>query len=889
MSRPESGRRATVNTSERRRVAAIAVTAAVSAWLSFGIVAVTADDTRLRVAALPPFWWLAGLVAVALALAWRFRPGLPRVSPLALTLLLWLPYVPGRIPAAFLIWQGPIEIVVWLLAIVGISIASPPSLPLRRRALDPVTAPWMAGVAAAVLFTAGAAQLRGQLPIGDEPHYLMMTQSLLKDGDLRIENNHRNKDYASFATFDLPIHYLARGTDGQIYSVHAPGVSMLVLPGFALFGYAGGVATMILLVAAASALAWRTAWLLTEQAEAAWITWASLFLSAPIYLQAITVFPDAAGAAATVVAVWTLVCLEMRRPVGDAQLVACSAALASLPWLHTRFAILAGALGAIIGLRLISQGARRILLFVVVPAIALAAWLGFFWLIWGSPDPRAQWGFSVASKLEWIPRGALGILFDEQAGLFMAAPAYVAAVVGSLVLLRSRPRLAMELGAAALLALAGVAGYETWWGGQGAPARYLVSMLPVAIPAIALAAAVPQSFGRALATFAVAASVLLLTMKLVVDGGASTFNPEVGLNPLMATLARSVDLRSGLPRMIDPLANGGHGRPIPVHLVARITMVWAGMATLLGALIAWFNRRRPLSSSTTFTLVAGAAALTVMVGATAAWDADHRSGPTPTESQMAFIRTWRADRLPVGVQWRRPYVTTPERLASHIELRVPNETPDRAVFRALPPADYDVYATQADPVSAGTLAPRITADRPLETWTIEARRENGPYRFHLPLTPEWLQFQSDVPALDGLRIRLAAPPASHPADTAVAGARYGDVRVFFADARAYPEPTGFWVQASGSASLIIDRPSERTRPLGLRVESREIANEVEVVIAGAPQRLALARNQRHEMTIPPAADGVWKIAIRPAAGFRPFDINPAVKDYRNLGVWVEVF
>ena len=48
----------------------------------------------------------------------------------------------------------------------------------------------------AVLFGASAWWVSPRIPGGDEPHYLIITQSLLNDGDLRIENNHRAREYA---------------------------------------------------------------------------------------------------------------------------------------------------------------------------------------------------------------------------------------------------------------------------------------------------------------------------------------------------------------------------------------------------------------------------------------------------------------------------------------------------------------------------------------------------------------------------------------------------------------------------------------------------------------------------------------------------------------------
>ena len=57
-------------------------------------------------------------------------------------------------------------------------------------------------------------------PSGDEPHYLVIAQSLWRDGDLKIENNHQRGDYREYFSRDLEPHYLTRGADGEIYSIH---------------------------------------------------------------------------------------------------------------------------------------------------------------------------------------------------------------------------------------------------------------------------------------------------------------------------------------------------------------------------------------------------------------------------------------------------------------------------------------------------------------------------------------------------------------------------------------------------------------------------------------------------------------------------------------------
>src|SRR5438128_10308822 len=102
---------------------------------------------------------------------------------------------------------------------------------------DPRRAPRLAALVAFGLYVFAGVRLAGLVPGGDEPHYLIITQSLLKDGDLQIENNHARADFREYFAGRLAPDFLRRGTNGQIYSIHAPGLSVLVAPAFALFGY----------------------------------------------------------------------------------------------------------------------------------------------------------------------------------------------------------------------------------------------------------------------------------------------------------------------------------------------------------------------------------------------------------------------------------------------------------------------------------------------------------------------------------------------------------------------------------------------------------------------------------------------------------------------------
>jgi hypothetical protein len=238
---------------------AAALAWAVGTWAAVGTVALTGASTTSRLGLLPPVWLLFALAAVACGAVYALRLSAPAAAPLWLALVALLPWVPGPIPAAFLLFDGPLGWLPCITPVIVVAIEAGRGRWAQLLAAPIRTQLGIAGLCAACFYGAAAWRIAPVIPGGDEPHYLIITQSLLTDGDLRIENNHARRDYLSYVQADLKPDYLRRGRDGAIYSIHPPGLAVLVLPAFALGGYLGVTIFLVLISAAGSVVARRAA------------------------------------------------------------------------------------------------------------------------------------------------------------------------------------------------------------------------------------------------------------------------------------------------------------------------------------------------------------------------------------------------------------------------------------------------------------------------------------------------------------------------------------------------------------------------------------------------------------------------------------------------------
>ena len=492
--------------------------AGVALVLSLGARTLPAPDGSW-LGVLPASAFIVGVLVTSVAAAvawgvatrrWSFLAAWPAAAWSGVVIAV-LPWLPLPLPAACFVWLGPLAWLAWAGAVatgVACLTADRSAWPsaLARWTADRRRGGWLAGLLALGLFAAAYASVRSILPGGDEPHYLVIAESLRRDGDLAIDDNHERGDYLPFFRGELAPDYLRRGVDRRIYSIHAPGLPVLVLPAYAAFGYAGVIAALLIASAWGAALLWRLVRDVTADAGAAWFAWAAAVLASPILFHAFTVFPDGVAGVAALIAVRGLAEIAgVRRdrdpstPASWQTLVSSGAALAVLPWLHTRAAVIAAALGLAIAGTAIWRRTPwpRVAAFAIVPVLSAAGWFGYFLRVYGTLDPSAPYGGYTQTAWAHVPAGVAGLLLDAQFGVLGVAPVFALALFGLAWMAIGDPaadrapvgsRTGSRIVAVAIVAAfvgyaIASASYRMWWGGTSAPARFLVPMLlPMAVP-----------------------------------------------------------------------------------------------------------------------------------------------------------------------------------------------------------------------------------------------------------------------------------------------------------------------------------------------------------------------------------------------------------------------
>ena len=853
--------------------------------------ALLASRTRLAVL-------LAASLAGGTALFFSavLRGGLGWLCLLWLWALPFLPWIPDRFPL-LLIFAGPLR---WLVAAVA---AAGLLRELRRRPIGSVSAirhdkPFNVNAARLAVFAGslavylalGALHAQAIGPGGDEPHYLIITHSLLDDGDLQIENNHVEGDYRAFwAGPPLRPDYMKRGLNGQIYSIHAPGLAVLVLPVYAIAGY-GGVVVFLCLIAALTALAIFDLAFAIAGARAAAITFAAVALTVPFLPHGWLIYPEIPAA---LIVAWALRWLwggSDRIAIG--RLIGYGALLGLLPWLHTKFVIFL----ALFGGALLWQLRRRPLAavaFAAPMAVSVAAWLAFFYVTYGTFNPEAPYGDypRLFVLIRNIPRGLLGLLFDQKFGLLPYAPVYVFSAVGAWLMLRQREW--RWLGALLLAVTAIHVGSTTrlymWWGGNSAPARFLVPILPCLAPPIAVAAARWRSpAARAVLWTTLAASVTIAIGGLADPQRLLLFSDPRGKGRIVELVQGPAPLASLLPTF----AQENWRTP----LVALLPWLAAAMIALAAMWVVQRRVREPLAVGTYGALIfIGAASLmAVRVLAGERLEAARRGAAEVLweydPQRMHALDYGRLARVDQGA------VLDLSRIAVDLGSGAADSTQRMMVGPvSLPAGTYQARIWFSEGAAQDGDVVVSSSERAVYARVSSSVQNPAIVPFQLPFAARRLTVTATrAAAQHAVRAEIGPLAVVAPGEREPALARsieaipdHPGAYLGYLNEHAYPEGGVFWTRGTGQAEVLVAPGGARR--LSLTLFSGPSSADCTVILSGEAQTVKTTAGQTSSVwfAVPPGRRFV-PLAIRASAFFRPSDTDPASTDSRGLGCQVRI-
>jgi hypothetical protein len=573
-----------------------------------------------------------------------------------------------------------------------------------------------------------------------------------------------------------------------------------------------------------------------------------------------------------------------------------------LPWLHAKLSVILAGLALALVLRLRRRPAAVAALAAPI-AVSIVLWFSAFRVMYGVADPTAPYGGAAGAGLDWanVPRGVLGLLFDQEYGLLPYSPIYAMAAIGAVAAASRRDTRGLLAAAAATTAafVASSTRYYMWWGGWSVPARFLVPVLPLLAPFVALGIGrlSRTASGRAAAAACVLVSAAAALALVAVPDRLLMFNDRDGTGKLVELLQGTVPIAAELPSFLL------EDWPAQLPRLAVMLGSVAGGLLLLGArgLLA---RRAPMSALGGALVVVAGTGLTLAALARTSLSRAEASDMVRA-GRLSLMQAWNPpvltavnpdalQRLEPGATLRRAVVSYPRPegdLPDDLEwwwgpLELP---PGRYMFRAWlrgargPTGEvWAVFhrsraragralADGSNPVAMTVELPRDLGERPL--WFGTTSRELAAAIWRLEVEPVEVV---PVRARSSDPVRAIEPIA-------------GRDRAYLAylDANAFPEGGVFWTRGESVTAV-------RVLPAGasllrLVLQAGAWSAPVTVSANGTTRTLPMRPWSEARIDVPLPRDlASVPVVIEAPAGFRPSQIDPAVRDDRWLGCRVRV-
>lgn len=319
-----------------------------------------------------------------------------------------------------------------------------------------------------------------RLLTGDEPQYLLITQSLVADRDIDLFNNIFLRESVTFFNPETMIGGHGKwAPNHRWYSKHRLGLPLIISPAY----YAGtrfnlGIRNVVLLwlclLAAYLAVeVYRVFVEITRQRGISLLATLGMFSSIPLSIYSAKIFPELLAALfvfMTFRRIWT--------PLPTTAGAFTAGVLAGIiPWFHERFILvfLVLSLSFLLKERKNVKGCLAFLFPVFISIIFQGI---YYYQVNGVPYPLSSTHSGYLNP-NGVLNGLFGIWMDQAHGVLPYTPLFVLSFWGFYYFWReARSRtIGILLVMLSIYLVAG--GYREWWGGFCPPGRYLVTLVPL--------------------------------------------------------------------------------------------------------------------------------------------------------------------------------------------------------------------------------------------------------------------------------------------------------------------------------------------------------------------------------------------------------------------------
>lgn len=345
---------------------------------------------------------------------------------------------------------------------------------------------------------------------GDEPHYLLIAKSIVRDGDINLYNNYLQKDYWEFYPGEISRHaYPGKKGITHLYSEHFPALPLLLVPAYWCSDQLGKIIpilginappernirillareTMTLLTALLVTTFFLLAWELTGSLRVAFFSWLFFAFSLPILTYSQLLYSE--------IPVALILLLVLRQAAfkkldSRKSLFWTGLGIAVLPWFGVKYVIpTAAAFVMVIYLNWKTSLKPRPRIFFLFGPLFISGALFFTFLLqlYGTISPLAVYVGVINSKAisfthnisfhaqEFFSTG-IAYFLDQRVGLFIYSPLYILFIPGIAFLIRrfKKEGFAFLLVAGTTWAFCTLTNFR---GGYSPPGRSLLPIVPL--------------------------------------------------------------------------------------------------------------------------------------------------------------------------------------------------------------------------------------------------------------------------------------------------------------------------------------------------------------------------------------------------------------------------